>query len=281
MIFHTDHAFLFPKDSGLKYGSLSNEELLKLSPRLTEEEKKLPHAKYYREEGPYLPEELRPFLTCGPMDPAKAFYPWEYGKYMNTSGYCEVENGYCVLPNGITFAAAMIRQEGRTDEMVRYYNEHFAPEGNLFYKTWCPGSHYLHYTDGCFEDFGFGRLNLKFMSERTPEEAGIDVAKVRENDPACIMIYMSSAMGYNLDSDHPDVPEWNSISFYHRITEYGREVRARLWYGYGRHNGETILTPPPAEKALEVARSTMLHMMLEYSNDQYLETRFWNDRPQS
>ena len=70
------------------------------------------------------------------MDPAKVFSMQNYGKYMNTEGHCEVENGYCVLPGGVTYAAALIRQEGLTDEMVDHYNRCFAPEENLFYKFW-------------------------------------------------------------------------------------------------------------------------------------------------
>ena len=276
MIFENGHEFFRPKDSGLEFGSLSNEELLRLSADLTKTEALLPHAGYYSKEKIRLPKEYQKAIEAGPMAPAKAFLPEEYGRYMNNTGHCDIENGYCVLPNGVTYAAVLIRQEGRTDEMVRYYNEHFAPEENLFYKTWCPNYHYLHYIDGAFEDFGFGRMNMKFAHQLTAKELGINPAEVAKNDPSCIGIGATSAIGWNLDSDHPDIPEWNTIAFYHRITDYGREMRVRLWYGYGRKNGETILTPPPVEKALDIAEKTMRHVMLEYTNDHILETRFWN-----
>ncbi len=278
MIFETGHSFLHPKDSGLSFGSLTDEELRKLFTELTDSEQSAAHAVYYSDEPIRLPEIFQKAIAAGPMDPAKAFLPDEYGRHMNNTGHCEVENGYCVLPSGVTYAAVLLHQEGRTDEMVDYYNQNFAPQENLFYKTWCPGCHYLHYADGAFEDFGFGRMNMKFMYELSAEEMGLDPKKISEYDPACIGIGSTSAIGYNLDSEHPEIPEWNTIAFYHRQTKYGREMRVRLWYGYGREKGELHLTPPPAETALDIAKKTMMHVMMEYSNDQVLMTRFWQDR---
>lgn len=277
MIYETGHPFLRPKDSGLIFGSLSDEELKKLGTGLTDMEKRAPHAVYYSDKPIRLSELFQKAISGGPMDPAQAFMPEEYGKHMNNTGHCAVENGYCVLPNGVTYAAVLLRQEGRTDEMIRWYNEKFAPEENLFYKTWLPGYHYLHYNNGAFEDFGFGRMNMRFACELKADEMGLDSGRIAKNDPACIGIGSTSAIGYNLDSNHPEAPQWNTIAFYHRITDYGREMRIRLWYGYGRTENGVVLTPPAAEEALDVAKKTMIHVMMEYSNDQYLETRFWAD----
>lgn len=276
MLFDKGHAFFRPKDSGLFFGSLTDEELRKLSPALTESEQQYPHASYFSKEIS-LPEEFQETLKNGPMDPALAFMPEDYGKFMNTEGHCEVENGYCVLPNGVTYAAVLLRQEGRTDETVRYYNDYFAPEENLFYKTWCPGFHYLHYADGAFEDFGFGRMNMKFAHDKQASEMGLDPKLIEKNDPACIGIGGTATLGFNLDSADPKKPQWNTIAFYHRQTSYGREVRVRLWYGYGWENNKPVFTPPEPKQALDIARLTMKHVMMEYSNDQYLETKFWDD----
>ncbi len=277
MAYKRDHSFLVPKDSGIKYGALTDEELKKLSPGLTEAEKSCPHARYYYEMPAPLPKEYEQAIAAGPMDARKAFDMEMYGKHMNNTGYCEVENGYCVLPNGVTYAAVLLRQEGRTNEMIDFYNQFFAPEESLFYKIWYPGSHYLHYEDGALEDFGFGRIHMRFVGGVEPKDLGIDPTEIEKNDPNCIFIGGTSAIGYNLDRNFKKL-ERNCIVFYHRLTDYGREVRVRLWYGIGVEDGDYYLTVPPAEEALDIAKKTMIHVMQEYTNDQYLEMKFWRDR---
>lgn len=204
----------------------------------------------------------------------------DYGIFMNTPGYCEVENGYCVLPSGVTYAAMHLKQPGRTDEMVQYYNQNFAPEDGLFYKIWCPGNHFIHYVNGCVEDFGFGQLNMKFAGGVEVEDLGLNFEEIAKNDPACIAICGTSTIGYNLDSDHPGRPERNTIVFYHRETSEGREIRVRLWYGIGVENHQYITAPPDPEEAEGIARSCFIHMAREYTNDEYLERTFWADTHQ-
>lgn len=276
MAYKKGHSFLLPKDSGIRYGTLTDEELKKLSPELTETEKSCPHAKYFYEMPAPLPREFQEAIASGPMDVSKAFGMEEYGRYMNNTGHCEVENGYCVLPNGVAYAAALLRQEGRTSQIIDFYNRYFAPEESLFYKTWYPGSHYLHYDGGALEDFGFGRINMRFVGGVEPEDLGINQREIEKNDPNCILIGGTSAIGYNLDKN-PKKLERNCIVFYHRLTDYGREVRVRLWYGIGVEDGAYHLTVPPAEEALDIAKKTMIHVMQEYTNDQYLEMKFWRE----
>lgn len=271
------HSMLRPKDSGILYGSLSDEEVRKISPNLTEDERSDPHSKYYYDMPAELTKEHKMAINLGAMDPEDAFDIRDYGKHMNTAGHCKVENGYCVLPSGITYAAALIRQAGRTDEMIDYYNEYFATKDSLFYKIWYPESHYLHYLDGCVEDFGFGRLNMKFVSQVESEMLGIKNDKILQKDPSYIYVGGTSVVGYNLDSSHPERAERNTIVLYHRKTDYGREVRIRLWYGIGIENNRFEVTIPDPQKALTIAKKTMVHIMQEYTNDQYLETKFWED----
>lgn len=276
MPFSKNHAILRPKDSGICFGQLTDEELRALSTELTERERALPHARYYSQLPAPLPEEYLAALK-EPMDASCAFGLKDYGKFMNNRGHCAVENGYCVLPDGVTYAAVLLRQEGRTDEIVDHYNRYFAPEESLFYKLWHPKAHYLHYTDGALEDFGFGRVNMRFVAAVEPEDLGIRREEIEKNDPACIFIGGTSTVGYRLDAPGPRKLERNTIVFYYRQTDYGREVRVRLWYGAGIEQGEYHRTPLAQEEAMDIARKTMLHVMEEYTNDQYLEMKFWQD----
>ncbi len=278
MFYAKNHPMLLPKSTDLPYGSLTIEEMKALSPELTEAEKKSPQAKYFYQLPAPLPQEHKAALAGGPMDVADAFEIWDYGQWMNTTGHCRVENGYCVLPNGVTYAAVKVEQVGRTDEMVAYYNAHFAPEESLFYKTWFPGMHYLHFSDGAVEDFGFGRLAIKFTGLVEVEDLRLIYDDIEKNDPACISINGSHAVFYNLDSDDPSRELHGILTFYHRLTDYGREMRMRFWCGIRvDHQGGYIIEPAPAEEAMNIARCTMEHLMQEYTNDAYLEKKFWED----
>ncbi|MBS5520651.1 MAG: hypothetical protein KHX56_00110 [Clostridiales bacterium] len=277
MFYTKNHPMLFPKDCGVPFGALSNEQLRELTTQLTEHEKAHPHARYYQPEVRPLPEALKKTVQSGPMDASKAFEMKDYGKFMNNTGHCDIENGYCVLPSGVTYAAALIRQEGRTDDMVDYYNKHFADCDNLFYKIWHPKAHYFAYENGCMEDFGFGRMNMKFAGQVQVEDLGMSFEDIEKNDPDCIQINGTTAIGYNLDSPFPDRLERNTIVFYHRKTEYGREMRIRLWYGIGVENGRYLYTIPEPKRALNIAKCCMTHMLEEYTNDEILEKKFWED----
>lgn len=63
--------------------------------------------------------------------------------------------------------------------------------------------------------------------------------------------------------------------FYHRMTEFGREVRIRLWYGFGIDKDGFHITLPKKEEAEKIARCTLQHVAQEYTNDQYLQLKFW------
>lgn len=273
---YNGHPFLLPKaGTNRMMDDFTDEELMKISPALTKKEKEAAHSEFFYQMPAHLPEYLEQALNCEMMNPSDAFELKDYLKAMNNMGHCKVENGCCVLPNGITYAAALIRQEGRSDEMIEFYNREFGVTDSLFYKTWFPGSHYLHYPDGAMEDFGFGRVKMKFMNQVTPEQLGTTIEEIQRNDPACIGIGGTSAIGYNLDSDEPLKAEWNTIMFYHRMTEFGREVRIRLWYGFGIDKDGFHITLPKKEEAEKIARCTLQHVAQEYTNDQYLQLKFW------
>ena len=271
------HPNLMPKSIGLPMSVFSDEGLLSLPSAPTPSELDTVHAEYYAMMPAPLSEEHKAMLAGPPMDPADAFMPQDYGRYMVGTGYCAVENGYCVLPSGVTYAAALIRQPGRTDEMVDFYNRYFAPRESLFYKTWFPGMHYLHFSDGCLEDFGFGRTLMQFRCFVGPEAFGLTTEEVEARDPDCILIGGSSGVSRNLDSDDPHREERSMITFYHRLTPEGREARIRLWFGIGYEDGEWYRTDVDPEKALHIAHCCMAHLIQEYTNDQYLETKFWED----
>lgn len=272
------HSFLLPRADKYRFDEFTDSELRGIKSELTEREKKDFDSKYIQIVPAPIGEEHKIALEGGPIAVSDAFEFEEYGRMMNRQGYCKVENGYCVLPSGVTYAAAMILQQGRTDEMIDYYNQNFGLTDSLFYKIWFPGNHYLHFCDGgCLEDFGFGRLKMKFTAQLDAKDLGIHYEDILVNDPDCIYIGGTAAIGRNLDSDDPDKEEANIILFYHRKTDYGREVRIRLYYGIGWRDGKIIYTIPEADRAEEIARKTLDHIIHEYTNDELLETTVYAD----
>ncbi len=283
MFYAKDHPFLIPKDTGLPSGDFSRDQMRAFSPELTEAEKKLPHAKYFYKLPAPLPQEHLDAMAAGPIDSADAFEIWDYAENMNNTGHCRVENGYCVLPSGVSYAAACVKQVGRTDEMVEYYNKYFAPEECLFYKNWFPGAHMYHFNDGAIEDFGFGRQLIKFIGGVEVEDLHMNYEDIEKNDPACISINGSQCLFYDLAEKDPE-PVPGILIFYHRLTDYGREMRMRFYVGVAMgENREYVIKPVagPVYKKLIVASCGMCHLMQEYTNDHYLETWFWEDNHQN
>ncbi len=274
MNFDIGRPTMHPRDCGKPIEDFDLTALTALPAALTAAEQADPDAAYYAQEFE-VPAELQKAFDGEPMDPAAAFLPKEYGGKMNNSGHCPVETGYCVLENGVAYASACIRQEGITDEMVAFYNEQFCKTDDLFYKTWCPGYHIRHYTNGCLEDFGFGRRNMRFAAPVDIRDLGIDPEKVLERDPDCIYIGGINTEGYNLDGLKAGIADKDMILKYHRVTPYGRELRVRIWYGLNLRDGEYSYAMPEGGQPLWVARSCMRHIILEESNAVRHMKQFW------
>lgn len=272
-------------DPQKRFGELTYEEIKNLSADLSLEEAASPDAKFYYEKNE-LSDEFQKIVDGPPMDVKNAFEPWDYGKYMNRKGYCSIENGYCVLDSGISYSAVLIKQPGRTNEKMDYYNREFGTVGALAYKAWTPGAHYFHYTDGAVEDFGYGRLNMhaivddnSFCNGVDITKLGIDLRHVKENDPRCIWI------GGNYWEIFPVLEHGAGrmmaqlIVNYLRETEEGRELRIRIFGGVGIRNGKFIRTPlAEGYSGAEIARCHMRHLMLEYSHEARLVNQFWEER---
>lgn len=276
MDFSSGRPIMHPRDCGKAYEEFCRQTLTELPRELNAAEAADPHSIYYRQ-ALQVPPELQAAFDGGPMDPAKAFMPHEYGAYMNTQGHCQEETGYCILENGVAYAAACIRQEGITDEMVTFFNEHFCRTEDLFYKSWCPGFHVKHYTNGCLEDFGFGLRNMRFAAPVDIRDLGLEPDRVLERDPACIYIGGGNTEGDNLTGLKAGVQDKDMIVKYHRSTDYGRELRVRIWYGLNLRDGVYSYSLPEGGQPLEVARCCMRHIILEENSAVQKIRQFWAD----
>ncbi|MCD8398697.1 MAG: hypothetical protein LUD12_16250 [Lachnospiraceae bacterium] len=142
-------------------------------PELSEEEKKLPLAKYF-EEYPLLdptPLECQ-LLDSGPMAVSDAVPAANWLDILQPSGYRKVEFGYCMMPDGSGYYAEyFVTPPSVTPEMMPWflnwinYKSKNTPEGqgNLRYKLWYPPDHWEHtYVNGKDDKDGvwsFGTLD--------------------------------------------------------------------------------------------------------------------------
>lgn len=267
-----------PRDCGLCSDEVSDEVLRSLSPQPTQEEAASPFSRYFSYVMAQPTDEMVHAFAGDPMDASLAFMPEESGERFLHRGYDEGEMGYCVLPNGIGYAAMLIDLPGITNEKQEKYNREFAAgAGNLAYKIWFPGAHYMHFTDGCYENMGFGPRKIKFLPPVDFSTLGIVEADILKNDPAVLNLRTIPGVAYN-PFDPERKLEYSCILTQLRSTARGRELRLRYWFGMKVEEGRLVPTVAPGESCpLSVVRETARHFAFEYCNSCRLVNEYWAD----
>lgn len=253
---------------------------------LTEEEKKNPVSKYYRETLAQPNPELMKILLSGPMDPAKAIYPDQLDK-MYEPGYLEGETGYCILPNGCGYVAVNNKFPGVTMEMMQWWMA-WHPLEQLRYKIWNPYCHPTIAIADCdreyildldvplakksqnvvhfvIEDIGAGPQNILIHFLDHAKMNGIDDEKLAASGQ-CLFggygIVSDAAAKKGTLSKQPVI-----MMHFCRETEDGVEFRTRFWMGYRWNKGIPMCVKPPHIQIPEVAPMGLaLHNVEEYSH---------------
>ena len=123
-------------------------------PELSEEEKKLPYAKYYTDYPLYPPNPIQQqILDAGPMRVEQAIPIEHWLDWLSPVGYPEIVYGYTMMPDGsgfyIEYSTTAPTWQGAWRRWYgKWYNQH-PPElpegrGNLRYKIWNPVDHWDH-----------------------------------------------------------------------------------------------------------------------------------------
>ena len=124
---------------------LTNEEWKKLK-ELTEEEKLKPYSKYVYRKIVTASETVLKSIEK-PMDPSKAIMGSEIYK-MYEEGYHDIENGWCIFPDGGGYVAINTIMPNTSMEVWNWWSEWRPAEDlSLRYKIWNPLCHYLSYND--------------------------------------------------------------------------------------------------------------------------------------
>lgn len=252
-------------------------ELYNLSTKLTAEEEASKFAKYYYL-GPAEPsrENLLAVERGTAIDPKFAIMPEDYARVVNAPGNMEVETGWCVLPNGVGYVAARTFQPGMTDEKMQFFLDNYKPEGDLFYKTWFPGSHVRHYSDMAVEDVGWGMEDFRFEQPLGPKELGIQ-GDVWDNDPACFALNGSNIRSYPLHQPEGE-PLYVTELCYYRTVPGGREMRVRFWIGLHYVDGKSVLHLPGGKPVDSMyPRALCSHCIWEFATLTRNILLFWED----
>ena len=244
---------------------------------ITEEQRKLPYAKYYDKPIVPVPEEKLKLLET-PLDPALALRIEDRNRLFEP-GYLEAEIGFCVMPDGTAYVANLTQMPGVTVEMFDWW---FAWHGlgPLRYTLWDPEDHHTAWTTGQVqgrcpwlsmkeryyntthiirEDIGGGVASL-FANFRDPAEMGFRAELI--GTPACGSIVTANC----------GVTDWPGamgqvMCHFVREVPGGIELRTRFWNGWHILSGKPVKLLPDGESAsLEVARGLLAHNMREFGN---------------
>lgn len=276
-----NHAIYAPK----AYGKTFSEEadptvILRLTPELSPEDEKTEFSQYYHLGA--VPPSVRTTFMLEPgneLPPEDGFLPFQYSERMVTAGYDRVEDGVCVLENGVAFAALRTELPGVNDEIQQYFNDHFANgTGDLFYKVWCPGAHLRLYPDLALEDMGWGMCEVRITRAFTAEEFGIAVDPIKV-DPAFIDFQAMNLEIVPLGAPAGTEPLRMVEANYFRQNENGREIRHRFWVGLAIEDGKAVAYPVESgEQALKYARLTAMHSGTEFATLNRNLHRFYESR---
>ncbi|WP_313073550.1 DAPG hydrolase family protein [Lacrimispora sp.] len=278
-VYSTGKVMVSPRTCGKKMNECTMEDLRSMTAALTKEESQSVYAKYYKEPlADIQPEHVRA-IEHGTLNPDECYMPELAGGVLLDGDSKYRDNGYGVLPNGVGFAAIKIAQDV-TNEMIRDYQENFANDKNcnLFYKTWYPGAHLIHFEDGAVEDFGWGmmRMEMNWNNFRF-EHLGIHEEDISKRDPHCI--FLMGLGGKAEEINEAQTRERVMCMVQHtRETATGRELKVHYWNGMTfQEDGTLICKPEPdRDKTMREMKLMMIHCMTEYCNQVKLIKEFWN-----
>lgn len=271
-----------PYTSGKKMADYSFEQLCQMSPQLTDKEKENPFSKYYDEPMAPLQEGMQEAVDTQ-LHSNQCYMPQEAGKIMLKNDNTYPVNGYGVLENGVGYSSARIIQDGLTDEMIKYYRENFAVDPdrrNLFYKTWFPGYHLIHFDDGIVENFGWGfvRQDMNWDIFNMEKHLGVRKQDIPKLDPHCIA--MIGLGGRCIDIHNPNDVQYTCMVQYTTETEQGRALWVHYWVGVKLSADGTLEVCPTldGETMAQHMKMMMQHSMYEFCNELKYIKDFWNKK---
>lgn len=258
--------------------SAPEQELLGLTTELTPEERRSPYARYYDlGPAPLDPRQAEALQPGRPMDLELTFRPEDMARNLLAPGIDPWLCGYRVLPDGIGFGAAWADLSAVTQEMEDWFDAHWDPEGDLFYKVWYPGAHVRHYADGAIESVGREPEILRLGRAPALPLLGFP-EDVRAADPDFLLMRGGCVQVMKLsDRAGREALDVTLLHFYRRSGQ-GKHICTRFWMGLrlDLETGRPVRTLPwYASVQEEAARLLAVHCATEYATNARNMALFW------
>jgi hypothetical protein len=210
---------------------------------LTDEELKMPEAKYYNPVFVDFPEDVVSALVQGPLE-REDVLDFENTADLQQTGHGKADYGYRLLEDGTGYVAVKTDFPGASGDMIYWW---FWWHGykDIRYKIWCPGAHYAVKIKDLFrannwllpyrerienntiystENVGMGiqTLAIHFVP---PEKFGFDPSQFKRQGIEAVLCVEVGLMiaGVNIPHSYM-VHVWQK-------TPHGLELRSRFWLG--------------------------------------------------
>ena len=244
-------------------------------PILTDEEAKLPYAKYFNQPMAAIPQEKLDIWHGAPADPSEAL-PIEKRALFQKADVPGIQNGFTVAPNGTGFVANTTFMPGVTAEMFNWWFGWHSVTSDLRYKIWNKDDHWYARADKpdyvkdpavplsektwgvnhqILEDIGLGADDL-LLCFRRPADMGYDESLIGTDD--CLAIVCAFGK-----SKTPAI-----MTHLARKAEGGILFCSRFWMGYTQdETGELVKVLPDGVTMPEMGpRALYGHNIKEYTN---------------
>ena len=242
---------------------------------ITEEEKRLPYAKYYYREMAPIPHEKLD-IWRGPMADPSLATPLENRNDFLDEGKVALEVGFTIAPDGTGFVANSTYMPGVTPEMFNWWFAWHCVGPDLRYKIWDKDDHYYAramqpeyvldprvpmaektwgVTHDISEDIGLGVDPLK-LTFKKPSDLGYDMSKIG-TDSCAAMVCAVGVSGSPALMTHKCVAAEGGIIF-----------KSHFWMGIGlNEKGELVKLVPDGKAVPEMLpRALFGHNIKEFTN---------------
>lgn len=273
-----------PLTAGKSMFDFTFDEIRNFPVDLTEAEKTSDFAKYFYEPMAELQPQMKAAVQADPLQMDQMYMPQEAGPILLNGSKAYPLNGYGVLENGVGYSSMLVHQDGITDAMIAHYREHFAatddPEvRTLFYKTWFPWKHLIHFDDGIVEDFGWGFCCqvMDWDIFNIEKHFGIRMEDIPRIDSSCIAVV--GLAGECINVDDPEDRSFTCMIQYTRDTENGRDLCIHYWNGIQLNKDGNMDIHPNVGRAEMTKRmkGMMEHAMYECCNECKHIKEFWDE----
>ncbi|MDY5023447.1 MAG: hypothetical protein SPE99_13750, partial [Blautia sp.] len=176
------------------------------------------------------------------------------------------ENGYCVMPDGTGYVAALHQMPEVTLEMYKWWNEwRWKGDCNGRYKIWCPGKHLVCHNIFVSEEIG-GKIEEIYFQEgisENPEKVGLNQEEMKKHG---LLMADGGGAWSKVRDEAPDVPAMGGIVIhfiYQHKNGKGITMRSRFWKGYSIGNGVYKSLAPGQKESMKSLKGLFEHNCIE------------------